>query len=271
MLTSGHVKVVLSGDGGDELFGGYDRYVVDYRRRHGDVISRLGMSGLFRSVSGALPEGARGKKYLFNISLPRMERYINSISHHQPGGLEQLLSRDVVAELHDADVFAPHIARAGALDFPSRLQYLDMKTYLPGDILTKVDRMSMAHSIEARVPLLDHELVEYVATLPSNYKLREGATKYLFKRAIQGLVPPEILARKKQGFGIPVDQWFRGGLRDYLRERLLSRDALRHGLFNRAYVEGLWNGYVRSSRTDALGRLWGLLVFEVWHDAFVGT
>ncbi len=273
MLTSGHVKVVLSGDGGDELFAGYDRYVVDYRRRHGDVISRLGMSGLFRSVSGALPEGARGKKYLFNISLPRMERYINSISHHQPGGLEQLLSRDVVAELHDADpqVFAPHIARAGALDFPSRLQYLDMKTYLPGDILTKVDRMSMAHSIEARVPLLDHELVEYVATLPSHYKLREGATKYLFKRAIQGLVPPEILARKKQGFGIPVDQWFRGGLRDYLRERLLSRDALRHGLFNRSYVEGLWNGYVRSSRTDALGRLWGLLVFEVWHDAFVGT
>ncbi len=273
MLTSGHVKVVLSGDGGDELFAGYDRYVVDYRRRHGDVISRLGMSGLFRSVSGALPEGARGKKYLFNISLPRMERYINSISHHQPGGLEQLLSRDVVAELHDADsqVFAPHIARAGALDFPSRLQYLDMKTYLPGDILTKVDRMSMAHSIEARVPLLDHELVEYVATLPSNYKLREGATKYLFKRAIQGLVPPEILARKKQGFGIPVDQWFRGGLRDYLRERLLSRDALRHGLFNRAYVEGLWNGYVRSSRADALDRLWGLLVFEVWHGAVIGT
>ncbi len=129
----------------------------------------------------------------------------------------------------------------------------------------------MAHSIEARVPLLDHELVEYVATLPSNYKLREGATKYLFKRAIQGLVPPEILARKKQGFGIPVDQWFRGGLRDYLRERLLSRDALRHGLFNRAYVEGLWNGYVRSSRADALDRLWGLLVFEVWHGAVIGT
>jgi asparagine synthase (glutamine-hydrolysing) len=272
-LAAEHVKVVLSGDGGDELFAGYDRYVVDHRRRHTDVIGRLGMSGVLRSVSEALPEGARGKNYLFNSSLPRMERYIDSISHHRPRGLERLLSRDVVAELHDcgSEVLAPHIARGAGLDFPSRLQYVDMKSYLPGDILTKVDRMSMAHSIEARVPLLDHELVEFVAAVPSRHKLRRGATKYLLKRAIQGLVPPEIVLRKKQGFGIPVEHWFRGELRNVLQERLLSSDALRHGLFDRAYVEALWASYVGTTRGDVLDRLWGLLVFEVWHHTFIGA
>ena len=144
-----------------------------------------------------------------------------------------------------------------------------MQTYLPGDILTKVDRMSMAHSIEARVPLLDHSLAEFVAGIPARYKLRGFETKYLFKKAIQGLVPQEILFRKKQGFGVPLEHWFRDGLQTSLRENLLGGDALRHGYFNRSYVEGLLSLYVRTAKPDYLQYLWILLVFEIWYREFV--
>jgi asparagine synthase (glutamine-hydrolysing) len=272
-LAREHVKVILSGDGGDELFAGYDRYVVDHRRRYYDVISRLGISGPLQWMSDALPDGAPGKNYLFNVSLSRMERYVDSISHHTSHSLGQLLSGDLLAKLPhvQSDVFAQHVAQGESLDFPSRLQYFDMKTYLPGDILAKVDRMSMAHSIEARVPLLDHRLVEFVAAIPSRYKLRARETKYLFKRAMQEVVPLEILFRRKQGFGIPLDYWFHQGFRSYIRERLLEHDALQHGLFNRSYVEALWNVYIRTARPDYLNRLWALLVFEIWYRTFVGT
>lgn len=271
MLAREQVKVVLSGDGGDELFAGYDRYVVDHRRRGFDVISRMRAGGLLRCLSEALPEAAWGKNYLFNISLPRVERYLDSISHFPPRRLTQLLSADVLAQRHRAgsDPFAPHVSRSEAVDFPSRLQYLDLKTYLPGDILTKVDRMSMAHSIEARVPLLDHRLVEFVAAIPSRYKLRAGETKYLFKRAIQGLVPAEILSRRKQGFGVPLEYWFRDGLETCLREHLLGDQALRHGYFDRSGVEALFNRYLSGSGPDDLQRLWTLLVFELWYGAYV--
>jgi asparagine synthase (glutamine-hydrolysing) len=270
-LAGKHVKVVLSGDGGDEIFAGYDRYVVDYRRRRYDVLSRLKVAGLLRRVSEALPDGALGRNYLFNMSLPRMERYIDSISHYPVHRMGELVSAELLAELYRerSNVFAPHVAEGRLLDFPARLQYLDLKTYLPGDILTKVDRMSMAHSIEARVPLLDHELVEFVAAIPSRYKLQGSETKHLFKRAIQGVVPSEVLSRRKQGFAVPLDCWFRDGFQDYLREGLLGHGSLEHGLFNRSYIEVLWTRWSRTARPEDLYRLWTLLAFEMWYRAFI--
>ncbi|PYM67443.1 MAG: asparagine synthase (glutamine-hydrolyzing) [Candidatus Rokuibacteriota bacterium] len=270
-LARDHLKVVLSGDGGDELFAGYDRYVTDHRRRRWDVIPRTGASRLVRRVSEALPETAPGKYFLFNVTLPRPERYVDAISHFPHRLLPRLLARDIAATLdHDpTGLFAPHLARGGSLGFPDRLQYLDLKTYLPGDILTKVDRMSMAHSVEARVPLLDHALVEFVAGIPSRYKLRNGATKHIFKRAIEGLLPPEVLSRGKQGFGVPLTHWFRDGLHDRLREHLLGADALRHGYFDRGFVAAHFGWYERTGRTAYLDRLWTLLVFELWHRAII--
>ncbi len=265
-LAGQHLKVVLSGDGGDEIFAGYDRYVTDYRRRRFDVISRLGAAPLIRRLSALMPEGAFGKNYLFHISLPRMGRYLDSISHFPQRDLKTLLSAEMVRELdrNGHHIFAPHLARGEPLAFPSRLQYLDLKTYLPGDILTKVDRMSMAHSVESRVPLLDHSLVEFVAGIPARYKLREGATKYIFKRALDGIVPTEILSRGKWGFAVPLEHWFRDGLEAYLQDQLLGGDALRHGYFNRGYVETLFGLYRRTRKAAYLDRLWTLLVFEVW-------
>ncbi len=265
-LAGQHVKVVLSGDGGDEIFAGYDRYVTDYRRRQFDVFWRLGMGGVLRHISEILPEETPGKNYLFNISLPRVQRYVDSVSHFPHRVLPHLLSGYMLAELgrDGFDAFGAHLTRGQGLVFPPRLQYLDLKTYLPGDILTKVDRMTMANSLEARVPLLDHVLVEFVARIPPRFMLRGGTTKYIFKRAIQGLVPPEILSRGKQGFAVPIEAWFRGGLMAYLREHLLGDDALGHGYFNRSFVEAQFTFYERTGRGAYLDRLWTLLVFEIW-------
>ena len=159
-LARQHVKVVLSGDGGDELFAGYDRYVVDHRRRHLGLLGDLGLGAPLRALSAVLPVGG-GKNTLYNLSLPRLQRYLDAISLFPRQALRDVLvdgdaSRVDIASLADLD-----------LDPLSRLQDLDLKTYLPGDILTKVDRMSMANSLEARVPLLDHPLVEFACSLPA--------------------------------------------------------------------------------------------------------
>ena len=196
-LARQHVKVVLSGDGGDELFAGYDRYVVDHRRRHLGLLGDLGLGGPLRALSAVLPVGG-GKNTLYNLSLPRLQRYIDAISLFPRQALRDVLadgdaSRVDIASLADPD-----------LDALSQLQDLDLKTYLPGDILTKVDRMSMANSLEARVPLLDHPLVEFACSLPPDLRFRDGKTKYLLKRALEGRVPAEVLTRPKQGFAVPA-------------------------------------------------------------------
>src|SRR5205807_2410161 len=178
------------------------------------------LSGLSR----ALPEGAPGKRYLHAAGLPRIERYLAGMTHFSDEAVAGLLDGDMAATLarrNGARPFAAAVAGGGGLAFPGRLQHLDLETYLPGDILTKVDRMSMAHSIEARVPLLDHTLVEFAASLPAALTLRGGRGKYIFKKALTGIVPDEILTRSKKGFSVPLAYWFREGLGDYLGDHLL--------------------------------------------------
>src|SRR5438445_3062531 len=216
-LAKQHVKVVLSGDGGDELFAGYDRYVVDHRRRHLGLLGDAGLGRVLRVLSAALPEGAPGKNYLYNLSLPRLERYLDSISLFPARALGGLLEPAVV---HHESSFATALAAGDGLDPLSRLQDLDLNTYLPGDILTKVDRMSMANSLEARVPLLDHPLVEFACGLPADLRFRAGQTKHLLKRTLRGRVPEEVLTRPKHGFGVPLEVWFTerlpGSFQDHL-------------------------------------------------------
>src|SRR4029077_20117400 len=205
-LARQHVKVVLSGDGGDELFAGYDRYVVDRGRRHLGLAGDLGFGPILRAVGGLLPVGG-GRNTLYTLALPRLQRYIHSMSLFPREALEAVLDGDGAAERVDIASLADE-----DLDFLSRLQDLDLKTYLPGDILTKVDRMSMANSLEARVPLLDHPLVEFACSLMPDLQLRDGNTKYLLKRALEGHVPADVLGRPKQGFAVPLESWFSGSV-----------------------------------------------------------
>jgi asparagine synthase (glutamine-hydrolysing) len=147
-------------------------------------------------------------------------------------------------------------------DWVAALQYCDLQTYLPLDILTKVDRMTMAHSIEARPPLLDHRVVEFAATVPARYRLRDGTTKYLLKRAMRGILPDAIIDRPKHGFAVPLARWFRGELAGFTRDVLLSDTCRQRGLFEPKYVERLIRLHTRGRDLDL--QLWTLLSFELW-------
>jgi asparagine synthase (glutamine-hydrolysing) len=272
-LARAHVKVVLSGDGGDEIFAGYERYAEDWRRRHWGATRRLGVAPVLSAVSRMLPEGARGKNYLRAMSLPRVQRYLEGVCHFSTEELGALVNGAPAAALarENGRAFAPFCAQGKSLGYPARLQSLDLDTYLPGDILTKVDRMSMAHSIESRVPLLDHTLVEFAVGLPATFTMRRGAGKYLFKRALEGRVPDAILTRPKKGFGIPLSYWFRDGLEGFFGDHLLDPNALSLEYVRRPFVERLFELYRRTRRDEYLGKLWSLLVLELWRRQLAGV
>jgi len=258
-LARQHVKVVLSGDGGDELFAGYDRYVVDHRRRHLGRLADLGLGGGLRVLSRILPEGTPGKNLAYNLSLPRVERYLDSISLFPRRALEKSLLDPAVA--YDGEPLFATTQTAG-LDPLSRLQALDLRTYLPGDILTKLDRMSMANSLEARVPLLDHHLVEFAGALPVPLRLRAEQTKYLLRRVIRGKVPPEVLTRPKQGFAVPLEAWLSERLPEFFHDMLGEASRLAHVGIRASAVRSLMDLYARKRRPDHCRRLWALAVLD---------
>jgi asparagine synthase (glutamine-hydrolysing) len=254
-LARQHVKVVLSGDGGDELFAGYDRYVVDRRRRHLGRLGDLGLGAPLRALSAVLPVGG-GKNTLYNLSLPRLQRYIDLISLFPRQALRDVLT-DGAASRVDIALVADH-----GLDALSQLQDLDLKTYLPGDILTKVDRMSMASSLEARVPLLDHPLVEFACSLPPDLRLRDVTTKYLLKRALRGRVPDDVLKRPKQGFAVPLESWFSGSVPGFFRDELADASPLVDVGIQRREIERLLARFEETRRRDYCDRLWALVVLN---------
>ena len=266
-LAAQHVKVVLTGDGGDEVFAGYDRYLVEARERAFDRVPRP-LRQLAGSVGNALPDGATGKRFLQHVALDGADRYLDAVMLFRSADLQQLLTADVYQEV------ARHGVRASAAaclenrkDWLASLQYFDLNAYLPQDILTKVDRMTMAHSLEARPPLLDHRLVEFAATIPSHLRMRGVTTKYLFKQAMRGILPDTIIDRRKQGFAVPLALWLRKDLATFARDVLLSGTARRRGIFNQRYVEHLLTLHNRGRDLDL--QLWTILSIELWCRRFI--
>ncbi len=258
-----HVKVVLSGDGGDEIFAGYDRYVVHERRRRLGILGDLGLGGGLRAVSALMPEGAPGKNYLYSLSLARMPRYLDDISTFPERTLATLLEPGTATSLEGVrEIVEEPLRRSEGFDTLSRLQYLDLRTYLPGDILTKVDRMSMLASLETRVPMLDPPLVEFACRLPPNLRMRALETKYLFKRALRSRVPPEVLERPKQGFAVPLQKWFTSDVPNFFHERLAGMDRLEAVGIRARAVRELLEQFARMRRDDHCRRLWALLVLD---------
>jgi asparagine synthase (glutamine-hydrolysing) len=265
-----HVTVVLSGDGGDELFGGYDRYLPHPRVAAFDRYSPRALRRVAAIAAARLPHGVRGKNFLRHVGHDDRGRYLDAIRFFGTDEKPALLTVDARRRMHEPDAehrLARHFERYSHLPWPSQMMRFDTDTYLPEDVLTKVDRMSMAHSIESRVPLLDNEVVAFASTLPASLKIRTGRRKHVLKEVAATLLPREVLDRRKQGFGVPLALWFRGNLRDLFSDTLLSSASLQRGYFQPAFVRRIVHEHVSGKRDHSL-RLWQLVVFERWHQQY---
>lgn len=271
-MARNFVTVVLSGDGGDELFAGYTRYVIDKKRSGFSSLPSFIRKGV-QAVSEKLPHSTKGKNYLYNASLNAIDRYIDSISHFNKLKRTSLYSKEFQEKLNGSfgtgetlfQKFAESIDTENPID---NLLYLDSKTYLPSDILVKVDRMTMATSLEARTPLLDHKLIEFAVNIPTELKLKGLETKYIFKKAMEGIVPNEILYREKQGFGVPINEWINSQLKARIHETLSEAKTLQRGYFDKKYIQTLLNEH-HTGRRDHSYSLWILLMLELWHRQFM--
>jgi asparagine synthase (glutamine-hydrolysing) len=277
-LTRQHVTVALNGDGGDELLAGYERHWAARIAARYDTVPRFVRHGLIRPLIPWLPEPRqrraflrRAKRFMAAAHLPVLERYLHWVGAYTPAQKAALYSRDFVRTLdgHDAghwlrDALAPE----PRLDAVDAVQRADTLLYLPQDCLTKIDIASMANSLEARSPLLDHRLVEFCAALPSSYKLRGRTSKWLLRRLMRDRLPPAILTRPKMGFGVPVGDWLRGQLRPLLDDTVLSDRALARGYFEPNAVRALVDEHV-NRRADRTPQVWALLMLELWFRTFI--
>ncbi|MFN7926627.1 MAG: XrtA/PEP-CTERM system amidotransferase [Blastocatellia bacterium] len=269
------VTVALSGDGGDENFAGYRRYKFDVaeNRVRGILPASLrkpafgAMAAVYPQLDW-LPRPLRAKATLRNLSLDPAEAYFQSVYGAVARERDGLLGADVGARLNGYnpfDLFRHYYNRAKTNDPLSRAQYVDMKTYLVDDILTKVDRASMAVSLEVRCPILDHKFMELAARIPSDLKLHNGTGKYIFKQAIRKIVPEEVLTRPKMGFSIPLADWLRGDLRDLAQSLLFDTND---SLLNQDTVKSLWERH-QSGMRDFGTPLWTILMFRLWQRKFL--
>lgn len=270
--TREHVTVALTGDGGDELFAGYERFhaatlAARYRRLPHAI--RRGIE----SAVYLLPEATsyrgiaqRARRFVDGAAMPPAEAYFAWI---------RLFDDDLIAALFDGTLdlaptshFAALFDSGDTRDFTAQLLDVNLTTYLPDDLLIKADRSSMAASLEARSPFLDHTLVELAARIPSNLKLRGGVTKLILKQAAAGALPDDIIHRPKHGFGVPVGRWFREDLRDYARDILLDPLTLSRGYFHAESLRALLDEHTSGQRNHGQ-RIWTLLTLEWWHRLFI--
>ena len=274
------VTVALSGDGGDETFAGYiNRYYMNrledsVRRKFPGFLKQniLGPMGEIYPKADFLPKPFRLKRFLSNLSNTFEQAYFRDMSFYfLPEMKKKLYQSDfkpMIKDFNAFDILGDHFKINQNSDITTRVQYVDIMTYLPEDILVKVDRMSMAHSLEVRAPILDHKLMEYVGSLPSTLKLKGKESKYIFKKMLENRLPQNILYRKKRGFSIPLAVWLRGELKDFAEEALFSNKAESHSYFNPEYIKGLWKRHL-SGRQDYAYPLWGLMMFELWQQRFL--
>jgi asparagine synthase (glutamine-hydrolysing) len=264
------VKVVLSGDGGDELFAGYDKYVVEAREQRYDRMPAT-LKTMAGAVGAVMPYGMKGRRFLRHVALDGARRYLDASTMFRVDEMRSLFQPGAFAEVEQSAPWAGALAnmRVEGMDWLSAVQYHDLNHYLPLDILTKVDRMTMAHSLEARPPLLDHKLVEFAATIPPRLRLRGGTTKYLFKQAMRGLLPDHIIDRPKHGFAVPLARWFRGDLAEFARDTLLSQTCRERGIFDVRHVERLLDLNERGRDLDL--QLWTILSLEMWCRRFLAS
>ncbi len=279
-LTRQHVKVALTGDGGDESFAGYERYLGNTLAEHYRKVPWLLRRGVLRPLAALVPDTLprrhrlrQARRFLEKADLPAVRRYLGWVGYFTPEQKEELLTpefRDRLAGYHGEDWFAGQFdaARTAGAQGMDTAPAVDVRSYLPYDLLVKMDIATMANSLEARSPLLDHKVMEFAARLPARLKVRGRILKYLLRKVAADYLPPEILRRRKMGFGVPVGKWLRGGLRPLLDDVLLSPRALGRGYFQPQVIRELVRAHTEG-RQDHTYQLWALLCLEWWHREFL--
>jgi asparagine synthase (glutamine-hydrolysing) len=278
-MTRQYVTVALNGDGGDECFAGYERYAaMRLAETYHHLLPRLLRDDLVQPVIEALPmpsitRSRMGKfrRFLTVMGKPRTERYLRWTSALSEELKYELCTPAFLARAGgnaSVEYLQPWFAGNGSVDIVDRALKADTESYLPNDLLVKVDIASMAASLEARSPFLDHKFMEFAASLPANYKLHGLTSKYVLKRALRKLVPEENLSRSKMGFGVPIPHWLRGELKEFLLETILSERACKRGYFKPEVVRRLATDHIER-RCDYAPQLWTLLMLELWHREFI--
>ncbi|MCP4672186.1 MAG: asparagine synthase (glutamine-hydrolyzing) [Desulfobacula sp.] len=273
-----NVTVALSGDGGDENFAGYRRYYFDLlENKLRNIIPGQIKKQVIGKIASIYPQGPwlpqvmRGKTLLTNLSNDPVHGYFNSMSFFLPDAKSNLFTQDFIKELagYDSiDVFQKHYNDCASSDPLTKIQYIDFKTYLSEDILTKVDRASMANSLEVRVPILDHKFVEMVAQIPSKLKLKNRVSKYILKKSADKILPGNIINRKKMGFSIPIDVWLKNELREKFLDVLHDKNSPDSGIFNKAYIEQMYVAHLKGKQNNTRP-LWTYMSFKLWERKFL--
>ncbi len=270
-LAREHVTVALTGDGGDEIFAGYKHYAREQAINHipGPLRSILGVGSRF------MPDGMRGKKRLRNINNDLSLRYVQGTMVFPVGSRASMYTPEYFAKLHGYNPYdrqASVFKNVSHLDVVTQMQYADARNYLVDDIMVKVDKASMFNSLETRAPLLDQHLVEYVSSLAPSLRMpKDGTLKYLLKKATADILPPDILTRKKQGFSMPMDHWFRGELSGYAHETLESPRARERGIFNPDFIGNLLKTHQGNKLVNHSSAIWTMLCLELWFQIYMDT
>jgi asparagine synthase (glutamine-hydrolysing) len=277
-LTREHVTVALNGDGGDEAFAGYDRYLAGRLATLYEHVPRWLREGIVRPAVNRLPESTdrkdlarRVRRFTSAMSESPERRYARWITLLDNEAKQRLYSPAFRAEMAGVDsvvLLEDAFGQADSADLLDRTQFADVQTYLPDDLLVKADIATSMVSLEGRSPFLDHVLAEFAATLPAGYKLRGTRAKHVLKEAMRAYLPPEILNRDKQGFGMPVGAWFRGSLRDLAYRVLLDPVTLGRGLLDGEAVRALLDEHMEG-RVNHGYRIWQLLCLELWYRTYV--
>jgi len=267
-----YVKVALTGEGSDEIFGGYRRYLAERLSPLYQSLPLFLREKVIAKAVHSLPRFRRLKKAVSAMSVPSPDvRYGSWLAVFDDEMKLELFSAQVqeLTQRYDSfEVYRRYYNRNGRLDLLGKLMYTDLKTWLPDTYLEKVDKASMAVGLEARVPFLDHRLVEFAAQVPSRYKINGWTTKYILKKAVRRLLPESVLRKRKHGFAVPTDPWFRGELKDFVFDILMDARTRSRGYFDFDYIEKLYKLH-HSGKEVYDYQLWLLLNFELWHRAFM--
>ena len=278
-ITRQHVTVALNGDGGDELFAGYDRYVAMYLSRWYNRVPGVLRRAFIEPAVNLLPHNRHNKntvtrfqRFLKGTYLPVAARYLHWVSICDTDFQDRLYSegfKKMLAGISGPQrILSPFFDGRQGCKLIDLLLCADTNTYLPNDLLVKVDIATMANSLEARSPFLDHRLIEFVVSLRPDFKMKYLIKKYLIKNVIKDFIPAENIHRQKMGFGVPVGKWFRNEMKDFLTGRLLSEKSLGRGYFDAGFIRGIVRQHLEG-RADYSYQLWALLMLELWHNRFI--